>query len=143
MADKPGRGSGNTRTKARKRALDILFESDLRNTDPVATLDERTADADPPVREYTADIVRGVFADRAVLDERITAALSDGWTLERMARVDRNLARIALWEISSGLDVRVAISQAQVLAGELSTDDSPDFLGGLLGNATRGEDRPR
>lgn len=135
MAETPHRGS-NTRTKARKRALDILFEADLRSADPVATLDERTADADPPIREYTAEIVRGVFAARSVLDAQITGGLSAGWSLARMPRVDRNLARIALWEISTGLDARVAISQAQLLAAELSTDDSPDFLGGLLGAVT-------
>lgn len=125
----------NSRTKARKRALDILFEAELRNVDPVATLQERTADADPVVREYTSDIVRGVAADLDELDIRISAACARGWTLDRMPRVDRCLARIALWEVDQGLAARIAISQAQLLASHLSTDDSPRFLAGLLNTA--------
>lgn len=125
----------NSRTKARKRALDILFEAELRNVDPIATLQERTADADPVVREYTADIVRGVAADLDELDIRISAACARGWTLERMPRVDRCLARIALWEVDQGLASKIAISQAQLLAAHLSTDDSPRFLAGLLNTA--------
>ncbi|MGJ3509736.1 transcription antitermination factor NusB [Enemella sp. A6] len=127
--------TSNSRTKARKRALDILFEAELRGNDPLDTLAERIADADPVVRDYTAEIVRGVSTDLDQLDVRISAACAKGWTLHRMPRVDRALARIALWEADQGLDPRIAISQAQLLAGELSTDDSPTFLGGLLGTA--------
>ena len=90
---------GSTRSKARKRALDILFEAELRDTDPVATLEERAADANPPVREYTAELVRGVAAHMAEIDARISACSASGWTLPRMPRVDRNALRIAVYEI--------------------------------------------
>ena len=65
----------SSRSKARKRALDILFESELRDVDPITTLEERTAAADPPVREYTAELVRGVATHAGEIDERISASL--------------------------------------------------------------------
>lgn len=127
------RGHLGSRTKARKRAVDILFEADLRESDVAATLAERTADADPPVREYAAEIVRGVVAHHLAIDQRIAECLSSGWTLERMPRVDRAIARVATWEIDHGdVDAKVAASEAAKLAGELSTDESPAFLTGVL-----------
>lgn len=124
----------STRAKARKRAVDILFEADLREHDPLVTLQDRTLDADPPVREYTAEVVRGVVRHQLAIDQRISECLSTDWTLERMPRVDRAIARIACWEIDhSELPVAVAIAEATQLALELSTDDSPNFLNGMLG----------
>ena len=124
---------GSTRSKARKRALDILFEAELRDTDPVATLEERAADANPPVREYTAELVRGVAAHTAEIDARISACLASGWTLPRMPRVDRNALRIAVFEIDYGeVPDAVAVAEAVQLVSELSTDESPAFVNGVL-----------
>jgi transcription antitermination protein NusB len=123
-----------TRGKARKRALDILFEAELRDADPLATLAERTADATPPVREFTRELVEGVTAQRPAIDERISAALSTGWTLKRLPRVDRCVLRIAVYEIDhTGLPDAVAVSEAVRLVSDLSTDDSPGFVNGVLG----------
>lgn len=123
----------STRRKARKRALDILFEAELRGTDPIATLEERAADANPPVREYTVELVRGVAAHAAEIDARISACLVAGWTLPRMPRVDRNALRIAVYEIDYGqVPDAVAVAEAVHLASELSTDESPAFVNGVL-----------
>ncbi len=133
------RGTPRTsaRGKARKRALDILFESELRGDDPAETLSERIREADPPVREYTAELVEGVIAHAADIDERIAAGLADGWTLERMPRVDRNLARVAVFEaVYGGVPPTIAVAEAVSLAGDLSTDESPSFLNGLLTRVT-------
>jgi N utilization substance protein B len=123
----------SSRSKARKRALDILFEAELRGADPVATLEERAAAADPPVREYTAKLVRGVAAHASEIDARISACLAPGWSLPRMPRVDRNVLRIAVFEIDYGeVPNAVAISEAVQLVSDLSTDDSPAFVNGVL-----------
>ena len=123
----------SSRSKARKRALDILFEAELRGTDPVATLEERAAAADPPVREYTAKLVRGVDAHGSEIDARISAHLAAGWSLPRIPRVDRNALRIAVFEIDYGeVPDAVAISEAVQLVSELSTDDSSAFVNGVL-----------
>ena len=121
------------RTKARKRALDILFESELQGLGTGGTLAGRRELNDPPVNEYTVTLVEGVVAEH----ERIDALLSEharGWTLDRMPGVDRNLLRIATYEILCVDDVpdAVAISEAVELARDLSTDESPGFVNGLL-----------
>jgi transcription antitermination protein NusB len=122
-----------SRSKARKRALDILFESELRDVDPITTLEERTSAGDPPVREYTAELVRGVTSHASEIDERISASLAPGWTLPRIPRVDRNVLRIAVYEIDYGqVPDAVAISEAVQLVSELSTDESPAFVNGVL-----------
>ena len=123
----------SSRSKARKRALDILFEAELREADPVATLEERAAAADPPVREYTAKLVRGVDAHSSEIDARISACLAAGWSLPRIPRVDRNVLRIAVYEIDyAEVPDAVAISEAVQLVSELSTDDSSAFVNGVL-----------
>ncbi len=123
----------STQTKARKRAVDILFEADLRDTDPLATLAERAADAEPPVRDFTAGLVQGVNAHAEAIDARIMAALADGWSLQRLPRVDRTIMRIAVFEIDhTEVPDAVAVSEAVGLAGQLSTDDSPKFVNGVL-----------
>ncbi len=123
----------SARTKSRKRALDILFESELQGLSPGGSLAGRRELNDPPVNEYTVQLVEGVVAEQ----ERIDAMLSDhakGWTLDRMPGVDRNLLRIATYEILCVDDVpdAVAISEAVELARDLSTDESPSFVNGLL-----------
>jgi N utilization substance protein B len=125
--------AGSSRSKARKRALDILFEAELRDTDPIATLEERIATAKPPVREYTAELVRGVAAHAADIDARISACLAPGWALPRMPRVDRNALRIAVYEIDYGeVPDAVAVAEAVQLVSDLSTDESPAFVNGVL-----------
>jgi transcription antitermination protein NusB len=125
--------NNSSRSKARKRALDILFEAELRDTDAVTTLEEREAAASPPVRGYTAELVRGVTAHASEIDARISSCLAAGWTLPRMPRVDRNALRIAVYEIDYG-DVpdAVAVAEAVQLVAELSTDESPAFVNGVL-----------
>ena len=129
--------SSSSRSKARKRALDILFEAELRDTDAVTTLEEREAAASPPVRGYTAELVRGVTAHASEIDARISSCLAAGWTLPRMPRVDRNVLRIAVYEVDYG-DVpdAVAVAEAVQLVSELSTDESPAFVNGVLGAIT-------
>ena len=123
----------STRSKARKRALDILFEAELRGLDPLTTLAERTEAANPPVREYTAELVRGVAAHAAEIDVRISACLAPGWTLPRIPRVDRSALRIAVFEIDYGeVPDPVAVAEAVQLVSNLSTDESPAFVNGVL-----------
>jgi N utilization substance protein B len=121
------------RSKARKRALDILFEAEARREPVLGLLAERTAAADPPVSQYAADLVRGVHEHAAQIDE-LLGTYSEGWTLERMPAVDRNVLRIGAYELLWRDEVpdAVAISEAVALAGDLSTDDSPAFVNGLL-----------
>ena len=134
--------ASSTRSKARKRALDILFEAELRGLDPLLTLEERTAAADPPVRSYTAERVSGVVARSAESDARISDCLAPGWTLPRIPRVDRNVLRIAVFEIDYGeVPDAVAVTEAVQLVSELSTDESPAFVNGLLRAITAGDVR--
>ncbi len=121
------------RSKARKRALDILYESDLRGRDAVSTLAERLAASDPPVPEYAVSLVEGVAARRVRIDE-LLETYSIGWTLDRMPAVDRNILRLGTYELLWAPDVpdAVAVSEAVELARQLSTDDSPGFVNGLL-----------
>jgi transcription antitermination protein NusB len=121
------------RTKARKRAVDVLFEADQRRRDPLALLADRIAQADPPVNEYTVALVEGVVERRERIDELI-ATYSQGWTIDRMPAVDRSLLRLGTWEIlfNDAVPDVVAVSEAVNLATSLSTDDSPAFVNGLL-----------
>ena len=121
------------RSKARKRALDVLFEAELRGLPVLELLAERMSLGERPTPEYAAQIVRGVAAHRAEIDKLI-AGNSVGWTLERMPAVDRNVLRIGVWELRWAEDVPsgVAISEAVELVQDLSTDGSPAFVNGLL-----------
>lgn len=121
------------RSKARKRALDVLFEAEQRGAPVLDVLAERTEMASPPVPAYAAQIVHGVLTHRERIDE-LLARHSSGWTLDRMPAVDRNVLRIGVFELLYADDVpdAVAISEAVLLAGQLSTDDSPAFVNGLL-----------
>ena len=121
------------RTKARKRALDVLFEADQRGLDAGSVLDDRVRRADPPVPEYTVEIVEGVGAHLERIDE-LLATYAQGWTVDRMPGVDRALLRLSTWELLWNDEVpdAVAIDEAVELAHSLSTDDSPAFVNGLL-----------
>ena len=121
------------RSKARKRALDILFEADLRGLPTLELLSERQSVGDMPVQPYAAELVRGVASHSERIDELISWNLVD-WTLERMPAVDRNILRIGVYELLWADDVPdgVAISEAVLLARDLPTDASPAFVNGLL-----------
>jgi len=121
------------RSKARKRALDILFEAEQRDWPVLGLLAERISLGSPPVPGYAADLVRGVAAHAARIDELISQ-YAEGWTLDRMPAVDRNLLRIGAYELLWADDIpdAVAISEAVQLARDLSTEGSPAFVNGLL-----------
>src|SRR4051812_38592811 len=126
------------RSKARKRAVDLIYEADLRGADPVSTLAERVALADPPISDYTIELIEGIAEHRAAIDQ-LLSYYSEGWTLERMPGVDRAVLRVGLYELLWASDVpdAVAIDEAVELAKLLSTDDSPKFVNGILGRVLR------
>lgn len=127
------------RSRARKRALDVLFEAEQRGVDPLEVAAQRVAGAPGdtgrhPMPEFALAIVEGVVAHR----ERIDALLSEhshGWTLERMPAVDRTVLRMAAYELlyDDAVPDAVALDEAVTLVRSLSTDDSPAFVNGLLG----------
>ncbi|WP_380169720.1 transcription antitermination factor NusB [Jannaschia sp. R86511] len=123
----------SARHKARKRALDVLFEAEQRRLDPIGLLATRIAGGEPPVPEYAVTLVEGVVAHAERIDEALST-YAHGWTLDRMPAVDRIILRIATWELVHNDDVPddVVINEAVTLAGELSTDESPAFVNGLL-----------
>ena len=129
----------SARRKARKRALDVLFEADLRGTDAAHLLADRISVADPPVAPYARVLVEGVVAHQEEIDSLISAHARE-WTLPRLPGVDRALLRIAIYELLHCPDVpdAVAIDEAVELAKSLSTDESAGFLNGVLGAVVRG-----
>ena len=129
------------RSKARKRAVDVLYESDARGVPATTTLAERIALADPPVNEYTVALVEGIEANRARIDE-ILGEYAEGWTIPRMPGVDRAVLRLGVYELLWREDVpdAVTIDEAVELAKSLSTDESPRFVNGVLARVLR--DRP-
>lgn len=128
------------RHQARKRAVDLLFEAEARGLSPAEVVDVRTglAEANPeiaPLQPYTAAVARGVGEHAAHIDDLISSHLQ-GWTLDRLPAVDRAILRVAVWELLYADDVPepVAVDEAVQLAKELSTDDSPSFVNGVLGH---------
>ncbi|WP_091233355.1 transcription antitermination factor NusB [Microbacterium sp. 3J1] len=131
------------RTKARKRALDILFSADVRGDDvAIALAAEAKRAASEPAREaswlYAREVVDGIIDNRDEIDELITTHSRD-WKLERMPAVDRALLRIGVWEIlfNEAVPTAVAIDEAVELAKEFSTDDSGAFVHGVLARVAR------
>ena len=124
------------RTKSRKRALDILFEADQRGVNVQGLLVERLARpmAQTALPEYAVTLVEGVVRNWSEIND-LLATYSQGWTVERMPAVDRAILRLATWELlhSDEVPEAVTISEAVALAKDLSTDDSPAFINGLLG----------
>ncbi len=121
------------RSKARKRAVDVLYEAALRDGDVLATLRARLAQAEPPVPEYAVELVEGVVAHQARIDELLTT-YAEEWTLERMPAVDLAVLRMGTYELLWRDDVpdEVVLSEAVDLVASLSTDESPRFVNGLL-----------
>ena len=128
----------SARSKARKQALDLLYETDIRGTNLVETLAARDIPAEGPdarpIREYTKELVNGVSDNRRKIDELITT-YAQGWDMDRLPAVDRNILRLGIYEIlwSTDVPMSVAIDEALVLAKELSSDDSSKYIHGVLG----------
>ena len=128
----------SARSKARKQALDLLYETDIRGTNLVETLIARDIPADRPdarpIREYTRELVNGVSDNRRKIDELITT-YAQGWDMDRLPAVDRNILRLGIYEIlwSNSVPTSVAIDEALDLAKELSSDDSSKYIHGVLG----------
>ena len=128
-----------TRHKARRRAVDLLFEAEARGITAAegAKLRNAIADSDPEVsvlNPYTVTVANGVTEHAAHIDDLISAHLQ-GWTLDRLPAVDRAILRVAVWELLHATDVPepVAVDEAVELAKSLSTDESPGFVNGVLG----------
>lgn len=128
----------SARGKARKRAVDVLYEADMRGLAPVevlrANVDRRADAGEPELNAYVDTLVTGVVANQVRIDE-LLATYAQGWTLERMPAVDRAVLRVGAYEVLMREDVPdpVAIAEAVGLAQSLSTDDSASFVNGLLG----------
>jgi len=128
----------SARSKARKQALDLLYETDIRGTDLATTLLERDVPSEGadarPIREYTRELVNGVSDNRRKIDELITT-YAQGWDMDRLPAVDRNILRLGIYEIlwSTAVPTSVAIDEALDLAKELSSDDSSKYIHGVLG----------
>ena len=128
----------SARSKARKHALDILYESDIRGATPESILENREIPEEGPdarpLREFTKELVLGVVANKRKIDELITT-YAQGWDMDRLAAVDRNILRLGIFEIiwSDDLEDGIAIDEAITMASDLSTDESSTFIHGLLG----------
>ena len=141
----PNRGGAISRRQARRRAVEMLYEASQRDADAVTLLADRVGATEvDPIGDYTIDLVEGVTARRAAIDE-LLAEHAQGWTLERMPKVDLAVLRIGVYELLWAEDVPdpVAIDEAVGLAKELSTDDSPRFVNGVLGRIGTIADRLR
>jgi len=128
----------SARSKARKQSLDLLYEGDIRGQAPadllaVRDVTEEGPDA-RPIREYTKELISGIAENRRKIDELIST-YAQGWDMDRLPAVDRNILRIGIYEIlwCKNLDDAVAIDEALNLAKELSTDDSATYIHGVLG----------
>ena len=128
----------SARSKARKQALDLLFEADIRGTNSLETLNARDlVEEGPdarPIREYTRSLVVGVNENIRKIDELITT-YAQGWDMDRLPTVDRNILRLGIYEIlwTPDLDDAIVIDEALTLAKDLSTDDSAGYIHGVLG----------
>ncbi|MCH5643533.1 MULTISPECIES: transcription antitermination factor NusB [unclassified Gordonia (in: high G+C Gram-positive bacteria)] len=128
-----------TRHKARRRAVDLLFEAEAKQVSPAALVAERRElvrddESVGAIHDYTATVIEGLATDQPQIDAVLSSHLRD-WTLERLPAVDRAIMRLATWELFNSVDVDtiVVVDEAVELAKELSTDDSPAFVNGVLG----------
>ncbi|MFI6574696.1 transcription antitermination factor NusB [Nocardiopsis sp. NPDC050513] len=121
------------RRKARRRAVEVLYEAEVRGISVEDVIQRRRAQPEPPINEFTENLARAVDERRTRIDE-LLGAYAIGWTLERMPVVDRNILRMGAYELLWAQDIPdgVAIAEAVGVAKELSTDESPNFVSGLL-----------
>jgi N utilization substance protein B len=124
----------SARSKARKAALDLLYESDIRGRPVSEVLAARLIEVEYPIREFTQTLVAGVAEHRSRIDE-IIGMRAKSWDLDRMPVLDRNILRLGAYEIlwSTEVPVSVAIDEAVELAKTLSTEESPAYVNGVLG----------
>ncbi len=138
VPESPGAGHYPSRTKARKAALDMLFEADARGVSALAVWTERLQAGEHPPRELTTQIVRGWSEHADELDALVADCLMGGWTFDRMPAVDRNLCRIAAFEVRhTDTPAEVAVADAVRLAGDLSTDGSASFVNAVVAEIIR------
>jgi len=123
----------SARSKARKAALDFLYEGDIRNRSALEILNERITTLDYLIRDYTKNLVTGVSEKKSKIDE-IILMRAKGWDLDRMPVLDRNILRLAAYELLwlSDTPENVAISEAVELAKSLSTEESANYINGVL-----------
>jgi N utilization substance protein B len=128
----------SARSKARKQTLDLLYESDIRSSDLLELLAARDIDEEGPdarpIRDYTKSLIEGIYAHKRKIDELI-ATYAQGWDMDRLPAVDRNILRLGIYEIlwMEELDDSIVIDEALTLAKDLSTDDSAGYIHGVLG----------
>ena len=128
----------SARSKARKQALDLLYESDIRSSDLLVLLAARDIDEEGPdarpIREYSKSLIEGIHTHKRKIDELITT-YAQGWDMDRLPTVDRNILRLGIYEIlwTPELDDAIVIDEALTLAKDLSTDDSVGYIHGVLG----------
>jgi N utilization substance protein B len=128
----------SARSKARKQALDLLYESDIRGTDLLVLLQSRDVIEEGPdarpIREYTRSLVEGIYERKRKIDELIST-YAQGWDMDRLPAVDRNILRLGIYEVLwiENLEDGIVIDEALSLAKDLSTDDSAGFIHGVLG----------
>lgn len=131
----------SARSKARKQTLDLLYESDIRSRDLLVLLASRESDEEGPdarpIREYTKLLIEGIHANKRKIDELITT-YAQGWDMDRLPAVDRNILRLGIYEIlwATELDDAIVIDEALTLAKDLSTDESAGYIHGVLGRIT-------
>ncbi|MCT2006494.1 transcription antitermination factor NusB [Micrococcus lylae] len=128
------RRGGTARSRSRLRAVEILFEAEQRGTTPDEGIRARVDHTDLRVNAYAQQVIDGVITEQERLDEALTS-YSRGWSLDRMPAVDRVILRVGAWELLFNDEVPdgVAVAEAVTLAQQLSTDESPEFVNGLLG----------
>ncbi len=135
----------SARSKARKHTLDLLYESDIRSSDLLELLSLRDVVEEGvvarPIREYTRLLVEGVHLHKRKIDELIST-YAQGWDMDRMPPIDRNILRIAIFEIlwAADIDLQVACDQAVELAKSISTDESSSYINGVLGRIIKLKD---
>jgi N utilization substance protein B len=131
----------SARSKARKQTLDLLYESDIRSSDLLVLLASRdTVEDGPdarPIREYTKLLIEGIHTNKRKIDELIST-YAQGWDMDRLPAVDRNILRLGIYEIlwATELDDAIVIDEALTLAKDLSTDESAGYIHGVLGRIT-------
>ena len=128
----------SARSKARKQALDVLYEADIRGNDALQILESRDVPGEGPdarpIREFTRELIMGTVENRRKIDELIMT-YAQGWDMDRLPAVDRNILRLGIFEIlwSTNVPVSVAIDEALNLARDLSSDESSKYIHGVLG----------
>jgi len=124
----------SARSKARKRALDAIFQADLNNK-PIIDIED---DAEVEYKKYSDILIKGIKENQLQIDSLISDSLTN-WTIDRIPRVDKNILRVAVYELlfQKDVPVNVVISEAVKLAEDLSTDDSASFVNGTLANISK------